>query len=71
MAGFEPAACCSRAELVFISFPEPAPLFRPFATAGQVPSLSCRLYQNAAGHTEGAPPVDVLRRVLQQASVAG
>ena len=43
----------------------------PFAAPGQVPSLSCRLYRDAACHTKGAPPVDVLRRVLQQASVAG
>lgn len=43
----------------------------PFAAPGQVPSLSCRLYRDAAGHTEGAPPVDVLRRVLQQGIVGG
>jgi predicted DsbA family dithiol-disulfide isomerase len=43
----------------------------PFAAPSQLPSLSCRLYRDAAGHTEGAPPVDVLRRVLQQAIVGG
>jgi predicted DsbA family dithiol-disulfide isomerase len=43
----------------------------PFAVPGQVPSLSCRLYRNASGHTEGAPPVDALRRVLRQASARG
>ena len=43
----------------------------PFAVPGQVPSLSCRLYRDASGHTEGAPPVDTLRRVLRQASARG
>jgi predicted DsbA family dithiol-disulfide isomerase len=43
----------------------------PFAAPGQAPSLSCRLYRDAAGHTEGAPPVDALRRVLLQASAGG
>ena len=43
----------------------------PFAVPGQAPSLSCRLYRDKAGHTEGAPPVDALRRVLQQASARG
>ena len=43
----------------------------PFAAPGQVASLSCRLYQDPAGHTEGAPPVDVLRRALRQASAGG
>jgi hypothetical protein len=38
----------------------------PFAAPGQAPSLSCRLYQDAAGHSGGAPPVDVLWRVPQQ-----
>jgi hypothetical protein len=43
----------------------------PFAVPGQVASLSCRLYRDPAGHTEGAPPVDVLRRALRQASAGG
>jgi hypothetical protein len=43
----------------------------PFAVPGQVPSLSCRLYRDASGHTEGAPPVDTLRQVLRQASARG
>lgn len=43
----------------------------PFAAPGQAPSLSCRLYRDAAGRTEGAPPVDALRQVLQQASAEG
>ena len=40
----------------------------PFATPGQPPSLSCRFYRDATGHADGAPPVDALRRVLEQAS---
>ena len=43
----------------------------PFAAPGQVASLSCRLYRDPAGHTEGVPPVDVLRRALRQASAGG
>ena len=43
----------------------------PFTVPGQVASLSCRLYRDPAGHTEGAPPVDVLRRALRQASPGG
>lgn len=43
----------------------------PFAVPGQVTSLSCRLYRDPAGHTEGASPVDVLRRALRQASAGG
>ena len=38
----------------------------PFAAPGQPPSLSCRLYRDAAGRADGAPPVDALRRVLEQ-----
>jgi hypothetical protein len=40
----------------------------PFAAPGQPPSLSCRLYRDATGRADGAPPVDALRRVLEQAS---
>lgn len=40
----------------------------PFAAPGQPPSLSCRLYQDATGHADAAPPVDALRQVLEQAS---
>ncbi len=36
----------------------------PFAAPGQPPSLSCRLYRDAAGRTGGAPSVQELRRVL-------
>ena len=43
----------------------------PFAAPGQPPSLSCRLYRDATGHADGAPPVDALRRVLEQASAHG
>ncbi len=43
----------------------------PFAAPGQIASLSCRLYRDRAGHTDGAPPVDVLRRALRQASAGG
>jgi hypothetical protein len=42
----------------------------PFAIPGQAPSLSCRLYRDAAAHTEGAPLVDALR-VLEHASAGG
>jgi hypothetical protein len=31
---------------------------------GQPPSLSCRLYRDAAGRMSGAPTVEALRRVL-------
>ena len=41
----------------------------PFAEPGQPPSLSCRLYRDASGRADGAPPVDALRRVLEQASL--
>jgi hypothetical protein len=43
----------------------------PFAAPGQPPSLSCRLYRDATGHAGGAPPVDALRQVLEQASAHG
>jgi|SRR5215475_3238508 len=43
----------------------------PFAAPGQPPSLSCRLYRDAAGRAEGAPSVEELRRALQHASAQG
>jgi hypothetical protein len=39
----------------------------PFAQPGQAPSLSCRLYRDAAGHLAGAPPVEALREALAAA----
>jgi hypothetical protein len=39
----------------------------PFAAPGQPTSLSCRLYRDVTGRADGAPPVDALRRVLEQA----
>src|SRR6266487_7077005 len=36
----------------------------PFAAPGQPPSLSCRLYRDAAGRAEAVPSVNELRRVL-------
>lgn len=43
----------------------------PFAAPGQGPSLSCRLYRDATGRADGAPPVGALRRALEQASAQG
>ena len=43
----------------------------PFAVPGQAPSLSCRLYQVAAGQHAGAPSVEDLRRALEQADTDG
>jgi hypothetical protein len=43
----------------------------PFAAPGQPPSLSCRLYRDATGRADGVPPLDALRRVLEQASARG
>ena len=40
----------------------------PFAAPGQAPGLACRLYRDAAGRVAGAPPVEALRRALEQAS---
>lgn len=37
----------------------------PFAVPGQGPSLSCRLYRDAAGRAAGAPSVADLRRALE------
>jgi len=36
----------------------------PFAAPEKAPSLSCRLYRNPAGRTEGAPSVEALREAL-------
>jgi hypothetical protein len=40
----------------------------PFATPGQAPSMSCRLYRDATGRTDRAPSVEALQQVLEQAS---
>jgi hypothetical protein len=39
----------------------------PFAPPGQAPSMSCRLYPDAAGHLAAAPPVEALRQALAAA----
>ncbi len=39
----------------------------PFAPAGQAPSLSCRLYRDAAGRPGPAPSVEALRQALAAA----
>ncbi|MFB6558340.1 hypothetical protein ACFCYH_05390 [Streptomyces sp. NPDC056400] len=36
----------------------------PFAVPGAPPSVSCRLYRDADGHTDGAPSVQALREAL-------
>ncbi|AVZ72861.1 alkylmercury lyase [Streptomyces lunaelactis] len=41
----------------------------PFAAAGTRPSVSCRLYRQADGTTDGAPSVADLRRALVQAGL--
>jgi hypothetical protein len=43
----------------------------PFAAPGQPLSLSCRPYRDATGRADGPPPLDALRRVLEQASLHG
>ena len=43
----------------------------PFAAPGQAPGLACRLYRDAAGQVAGAPPVEALRRALEQAGARG
>jgi len=40
----------------------------PFAGPGQPPSLSCRLYRDAAGRTGPAPSVESLRQAIAAAS---
>jgi hypothetical protein len=39
----------------------------PFATPGQPPSLSCRLYRDASGRAGPVPSAQELRRVLTAA----
>jgi hypothetical protein len=39
----------------------------PFAAPGQVPGLACRLYRDATGRAAGAPPVEAIRRAVEQA----
>ncbi|MCX5613578.1 MULTISPECIES: hypothetical protein [unclassified Streptomyces] len=41
----------------------------PFALAGAAPSVSCRLYRDADGRTDGAPSVEALRRAVAGGSV--
>ena len=41
----------------------------PFAVPGSVPALACRMYDGEGGRLEGAPTVDALRRVLEQAGL--
>ena len=43
----------------------------PFAAPGQAPGLACRLYRDVTGRAAGAPPVEALRRALEQASAHG
>jgi hypothetical protein len=43
----------------------------PFAQPRQAPSLSCRLYRDAAGHLAGAPLVEALRQALAAAGHDG
>lgn len=39
----------------------------PFAVPGQMPGLACRLYRDATGRPAGAPPVEAIRRAVEQA----
>ncbi len=39
----------------------------PFAAAEEAPSLSCRLYRDAAGRPDRAPSVEALRQALAAA----
>ncbi len=41
----------------------------PFATPGQAPSMSCRLYRDDSGHVSGAPSVSQLRYAIEQVLV--
>jgi len=43
----------------------------PFAVPGQVPGLACRLYRDATGRPAGAPPVEAIRRAVEQAGAHG
>jgi hypothetical protein len=40
----------------------------PFSAPGTPASVSCRIYRDETGHTEGAPSVAALRTVFQQAA---
>ncbi|MBC2905767.1 hypothetical protein H4N64_30230 [Streptomyces sp. PSKA01] len=42
----------------------------PFAVPGARPSISCRLYRNVDGTSEGAPSVTDLRRALAAAGLS-
>jgi hypothetical protein len=39
----------------------------PFAEPGTTPAVACRLYRAGDGRLDGAPSLDALRRVLEQA----
>jgi len=39
----------------------------PFAEPGTSPAVACRLYRAEDGRLDGAPALDALRRVLEQA----
>jgi hypothetical protein len=41
----------------------------PFAALGQPPSVSCRLYRDAAGQVTQAPSVQALRQALAKSSI--
>ncbi|MFI5615585.1 alkylmercury lyase [Amycolatopsis sp. NPDC051903] len=43
----------------------------PFREPGVMPSVSCRLYVNPEGHTQGGPAVETLCRVLGLAQPDG
>ena len=43
----------------------------PFAVPGAGPAVACRLYEGEGGRLEGAPPVEALRRALEQAGGLG
>ena len=43
----------------------------PFAVPGQVPGLACRLYRDATGQAAGMPPVEAIRRAVEQAVAHG
>lgn len=40
----------------------------PFAAPDTPASVSCRIYRDETGHTEGAPSVGALRRAIEQAT---
>jgi hypothetical protein len=43
----------------------------PFAAPGGRPAMACRLYRDEEGRLDGAPTVEALRRVLEQAGAQG